>query len=152
MYAIGTNCEPYRSFTLEPEGAPVAVTGGARPEGSFACVLDHLGAIECEGEGAFSAVRFDDGPYLRMVGSYTGVCVQRWDHVVVCSDGDEYDWGPLRDLAIGAYSYRRDPLWSTEMPGDWGFDYSVCAITEDDRIVCDGLFYSQEVLDALEDL
>ncbi|MCB9669406.1 MAG: hypothetical protein H6736_00800 [Alphaproteobacteria bacterium] len=156
----GTSCDPAFAFTLDTSSVPISLVDGVeRAPGltpasivAFACVLDHMGVITCDGDSVYGDITFDEPPYRRLVGAAAGVCAQRWDHVVVCSDGDVYDWGPLRDLAVGGYGYRQFPGWSWESPGDWAFDYSVCAITEDDRIVCDGLFYSQEVLDALEDL
>ncbi|MCB9669412.1 MAG: hypothetical protein H6736_00775 [Alphaproteobacteria bacterium] len=149
-------CDEPIPIQVEPEGEPVTVVGGRRDwtvdlgDGMIACVLDDLGTISCAASGSYVTPVFDAPPYRRLVGAGDAICAQQWDHRVVCADGRQLDWGPLRALSMGSIAYPGPN--GMMFPGAPGFSYGLCAITADDRIRCDGAAYSGEVLDALEDL
>jgi hypothetical protein len=85
------------------------------------------------------------------LGGKSAVCAQRLeDDVVECMNGTFLDWGPLSHLTVSALQYRASNRWVQVFDED--FEPSICAITIDDEVRCQGDYFAPEVLDALADL
>jgi hypothetical protein len=64
------------------------------------------------------------------------------DNTIVCSDGSESNWGPIRALAATSYQHRdEDGLFVNFLDAT----PSYCAITLDYRLRCSGPQYPPEV-------
>jgi len=112
-----------------------------------ACVLSDQGEVRCPG---VNPPVFDNGPYRMLDGGSRHVCAVREDWVVECSDGSEYDYGPIRAISAGSMTtYEWDPgsgafadegRWVGQ-PTERTDPPHLCVVTESNTIQCTGWRY-----------
>ena len=106
------------------------------------CALDVEGTITCaDRAGLANPQPFTDAPYQRIRGNFGVTCAQRVDHVVECTNGQTYDFGPLRDFAVS------ENIYLTAEQGEVSLE--LCVLTETGAIRCVGDRYAPDLLEKL---
>jgi hypothetical protein len=126
-------------------GSRSLVSGSTYESGG--CVLDVSGEVTCVGDVEMSDAVFPNGPYRFIDGALNVVCaVREVDDLVECNDGETYDLGSIRKLAVYPY----------QVPGEGVAPVdgvvAMCAITMDNAIRCAGPHYPPDLLAELEAL
>jgi len=101
--------------------------------GNGGCVRYQAGDVECFGSENGDPV-FDNPPYRDLQGGLWSVCATREDWTIECNDGAVLNFGPYRDMDVSTNRNR-------VIQPSWLEGRSVCVITEDNAVRCDGLRY-----------